>query len=69
MSMTEPAKANVETIGDLIRANQIERGAKALREHQMAGRITLSWANVPRSQKKKWLEAAAVVIDAADRST
>lgn len=54
------------TIGDQIRDRKIERGAKALREHQMAGRFTVEWDKVPKGQRKKWIDAATVVLDAAD---
>lgn len=54
------------TIGDQIRDRKIERGAKALREHQMAGRFTVEWEKVPKSQRKKWIEAATAVLEAAE---
>ena len=43
----------------------IDRGAKALRDHQMAGRFTVDWENVPQGQKKKWLRASQAVLEAA----
>ena len=41
---------------------QIDAGAKALREHDMKGRITRPWDQVPKSDKKKWREKASVVL-------
>ena len=53
-------------IGEMIRQNKIDRGAKALRAHQMGGRFTVEWDRLPKGQKRKWIEAAAIVLDAAD---
>lgn len=47
---------------------EIDRGAKALRERQMTGRITRSWDTVPKSEQKKWREHAETVLKAAYRS-
>ncbi len=44
--------------------NRRQAVAKALREHQMAGRITREWGQVPNSDKRKWLDLADVAIDA-----
>lgn len=44
---------------------QIDAGAKALREKQMAGRITRPWGELPNSDKKKWLSQAECVLLAA----
>ena len=44
---------------------EIDRGAKALRERQMAGRITRPWEIVPKSEQKKWREHAETVLRAA----
>lgn len=44
---------------------EIDRGAKVLRERQMAGQITREWAIVPKSQKRKWLDHAEAVLIAA----
>jgi hypothetical protein len=44
---------------------EIDRGAKALRERQMAGRITRAWDAVPKSEQKKWRGHAEVVLRAA----
>lgn len=46
-------------------ADQLDAGAKALRELDMAGRITLDWSKVPKSQKRKWFAKAAAVLSAA----
>jgi hypothetical protein len=54
-----------KTVGDLIFDEQVERGAAALRAHQMAGRFTVSWENIPKGQKKKWITAAAIVLTAS----
>ncbi len=44
---------------------RIDAAAKALREHDMAGRITRQWADVPNSDKRKWVEKAIVALNAA----
>jgi hypothetical protein len=44
---------------------QIDRGAQALRELQMKGRITRLWAALPKSDSKKWRVAAEAVLRAA----
>jgi sensor domain CHASE-containing protein len=44
---------------------EIDRGAKALRERQMAGRITRAWDTVPKSEQKKWRGHAEAVLRAA----
>lgn len=44
---------------------EIDAGAKALREHQMSGLITRSWSDLPKSNKKKWIEASRIVLRAA----
>lgn len=49
----------------MIRDEAIDAGAKALREHDMAGRITVEWERLPTSQKRKWWKKATVVLDAA----
>ena len=46
---------------------EIDAGAKALRERQMAGRITRAWDAVPKSEKRKWRDYAACVLTAAIR--
>lgn len=46
----------------------IEAAAKALREHEMKGRITVPWDRVPKSQKAKWLEKASIVAAALHRT-
>lgn len=40
-------------------------GGKALRERQMAGRITRDWDAVPKSERRKWVDTAREVIRAA----
>lgn len=42
----------------------IEIAAKALREHDMAGRITVEWDCVPNGQRKKWRKKAEVIFSA-----
>jgi hypothetical protein len=44
---------------------EIDAGAKALRERQMAGRITQPWHVLPNSAKRKWRDHASVVLCAA----
>lgn len=44
---------------------EINKGAKALRERQMSGRITRKWEDVPTSEQKKWREHASAVLKAA----
>jgi len=53
-------------ISEIIRENRIDRAAKAIREHQMAGRFTVEWERLPKGQKRKWIEVATKAIDAAD---
>lgn len=43
----------------------IDKAAKALRERQMAGRITLPWSLVAPRDKKKWRDTARIVLEAA----
>ena len=50
-----------------ITAQQIDAGAKALRELQMKGRITRAWEKLPKSDKKKWILAAKTVLEAAQQ--
>lgn len=45
--------------------DEIFRGAWALREHQMVGRFTRDFDEIPRGQQRKWLDAAEVVLRAA----
>lgn len=47
---------------------QIDAGAHALREHQMAGRMTVEWERVPKGQKRKWIVAATAVLEAAEQA-
>lgn len=44
---------------------EIDAGGKALREFQMSDRFTVKWEKLPNSQKRKWLFAAAKVLEAA----
>lgn len=48
-----------------ISQKKIDAGAKALREHDMKGRITRPWENLPKSDAKKWREKAYTVLLAA----
>lgn len=50
-------------MGDLFQA-VIDVGADALRQRQMAGRITRPWARLPNSDKRKWREHAEAVLQA-----
>jgi len=43
----------------------VEAAARALRERDMAGRITVSWDRVPKVQKKKWIDRGEVALTAA----
>jgi hypothetical protein len=49
-----------------ITEHMIDKAANALRDIQMKGRITIPWDAVPKSQKKKWLQTAKVVLEAAN---
>lgn len=42
----------------------IEAAAEALRERDMAGRITMPWSSIPKSQRKKWIERAGTALTA-----
>lgn len=43
----------------------VEAAAKALRERDMAGRITVPWEKIPKGQKKKWIERGQAALTAA----
>jgi hypothetical protein len=47
---------------------EIDRGAKALRKRQMAGRVTRHWKSVPKSERQKWRKYAKAVLCAAYKS-
>ena len=49
--------------------NTIDAGAKALREHEMKGRITRPWDQLPKSDAKKWRVKASIVLWAARTAT
>jgi hypothetical protein len=44
---------------------QIDAGAKALREKQQAGKRLNEWSSLPNSTKKKWRDHASAVLSAA----
>lgn len=44
---------------------QLDAGAKALREFEMAGKITRPWADIPKAQKRKWWAKSQIVLSAA----
>lgn len=46
-------------------AERLDAAAKALREYEMAGKITREWADIPKSQKRKWWAKAKIALDAA----
>lgn len=48
---------------------QIDAGADALRQRQMAGRITRPWTDLPTSDKRKWREHAEAVLRAAAQTS
>jgi hypothetical protein len=45
--------------------HQVVAGAKALRERQMAGRITRAWEDVPKYEQRKWVMHSEAVLIAA----
>lgn len=45
---------------------QIERGADALRRHEMSGRKLNDWNSISAAQRKKWIEKAKVVMEGFD---
>lgn len=47
---------------------RLDAGAKALREYEMAGKITREWADIPNPQKRKWWAKAQIVLDAAAKA-
>lgn len=49
--------------------SQIDAGADALRQRQMAGRITRPWTDLPNSDKRKWREHAEAVLCAAAQAS
>lgn len=50
-----------------ITEDQIERAARALREHDMQGRITRKWRELPNADAKKWRMKASIALWAALR--
>ncbi len=46
-------------------AARLDAGAKALRELDMAGKLTVPWDRVPKAKKRKWWAKASVVLEAA----
>lgn len=50
---------------DLVSEAEIDAGAAALRERMQSGRITRPWDALPKSDKRKWRDYAAVVLTAA----
>ena len=46
--------------------NQIDAAAKALRDHDMKGRITRAWCDLPHYDKKKWWKKAELALEAAN---
>lgn len=46
-------------------SKSVERAADALRLHEMKGRVTLTWDRISAAQKRRWLEKAKIVLDAA----
>jgi hypothetical protein len=44
---------------------EIDAGAAALRKRMCRGKITRTWDQISNSQKRKWREYAAVVLQAA----
>lgn len=49
-------------------SREVENAADALRRHEMKGRITLPWEKISVAQRRKWIEKAKVVLDAASGS-
>ena len=45
--------------------NQINAGAKALHQHEMAGRRLDDWASLPEITRDRWRVKAVVVLNAA----
>lgn len=43
----------------------IEAAARALRERDMSGRITVPWEKMPKGQRKKWIERGEAALTAA----
>jgi len=69
-NLSEAILASLSSAGysiklDMLTDSEIDAAAKALREHSMSGRITVPWDKVPKSQRKKWLSAATIVLRAA----
>ena len=46
---------------------EIDRGAEALRDRMQGGKKLTDWEKLPSSRKKKWIEYATVVLNAALR--
>jgi hypothetical protein len=45
--------------------DRVDAGARALRDHEMSGRITRDWDKLPDYDKKKWRIKSALVLIAA----
>lgn len=45
--------------------NEIDAGAEALRQVEQGGRLLRKWADLPPSDKKKWIEKSRIVLVAA----
>lgn len=43
----------------------IEAAARALRERDMAGRLTIRWECLPSGKKRKWIDRAQAALHAA----
>jgi len=50
---------------DGITREQIEAGARALRERQTGGKVTRPWDKLPNGDKKKWIDHAVCVLAVA----
>lgn len=48
---------------------QVDRAAKALRAHDMAGRITRAWEELPPGDSKKWRIKARIALTAASEGS
>jgi hypothetical protein len=50
------------------RLDEIDRGAEALRDRLQGGKRLTKWSELPTSRKKKWLDYARCVLNAALKS-
>jgi hypothetical protein len=49
-----------------VTADQLDKGADALRLFEMKGRVTLPWDRISSAQRSKWRDKARAVLNAVE---